>query len=225
MFSPHRILYRDDHLLAVNKLSGELVVAGGERLKTGHKADSVTLPLLDFLRKDFPGLKPLHRLDFETSGVVVFARSAIAAKAVIDSKFAGWVKTYVALVAGKLPQPRGEIVTPLPSRGGDPVSALTRYRVLQEFANSSLVEAVIVGGRHHQIRRHFASIRHPLILDQEYGQKGYNQIFSREFRLHRFFLHASSLQFPHPMTGVSVTIEAERPRVFEEVLKKLRKIS
>ncbi|MEI8230231.1 MAG: RluA family pseudouridine synthase [Candidatus Peregrinibacteria bacterium] len=225
MFSPHRILFQDDHLLAVNKLCGELVVAGGERLKSGHKADGITLPLLDFLRKDYPGLKPLHRLDFETSGVVVFAKHGSIAEKVIATKFAGWVKTYVALLSGVLPKPSGEISARLPSRGGEDIPAKTLYRVLQKFANSTLVEVTIEGGRHHQIRRHFAFLRHPLVLDELYGHKGYNRVFSQEFRYHRFFLHASVLEFPHPVTGEKMKIEAEMPRSFEDVLKKLRALS
>ncbi len=214
--SSRRVLFEDDHLLAVNKLSGELVVAGA--------GASDKLSLLDFLRKDYPGLKPLHRLDFETSGVVLFARTKQTADAVLASKFAGWKKTYVTLVAGRMPRPQGIIRTPLPARGKGTVPAETAYRVLQVFANSSLVEADIETGRHHQIRRHFASIGHPLLLDEEYGNKGINRVFTREFRLHRFFLHAARLSFPHPVTGEPIVVEAPLPRVFEEVLKRLRKL-
>jgi len=211
-----RILFSDDSLLAVNKLSGELVVAGA--------GTSDKLSLLDFLRKDYPGLKPLHRLDFETSGVVVFARTKQVAEAVVTSKFKGWKKTYVTLVAGRMPRPSGAIRTPLPSRGEGVVPAETVYRVLEVFANSCLVEADITTGRHHQIRRHFESIGHPLLLDEEYGNKGINRVFTREFHLRKFFLHAAKLSFPHPVTGQLLTIEAPLPRVFEGVLKQLKKL-
>lgn len=211
-----RILFDDDSFLAVNKLAGELVVAGA--------GQSDKLSLLDFLRKDHPGLRALHRLDFETSGVVLFAKTKKAADAVLSSKFAGWKKTYVTLVAGRMPREQGVIRTPLPARGEGTVPAQTDYRVLQVFANSSLVEADIFTGRHHQIRRHFASIGHPLLLDEEYGNKGINRVFTREFRLHRFFLHAATLEFPHPLTGETLTIKAPLPRVFEGVLKQLRKL-
>lgn len=216
MLSPSRILYHDDHLLAVNKLGGELTVAGAGR--------AGKLSLLDFLRKDYPGLRPLHRLDFETSGVVLFAKTKQVAEAVRMAKFRGWEKTYVALVAGHLPRKSGEIRSPLPARGEGDVPALTRYRVLEEFANSSLVEADIQTGRHHQIRRHFAAIGHPLILDQEYGQRAHNRVFSHEFKLHRFFLHAEKLTLPHPVTGKQIVIEAPLPRVFEGVLGRMRKL-
>jgi 23S rRNA pseudouridine955/2504/2580 synthase len=209
-----RILFSDDSLLAVNKLSGELVVAGA------GKSDK--LSLLDFLRKDYPGLKPLHRLDFETSGVVIFARTKKVAEAVLTSKFNGWKKTYVTLVAGRMPRPSGVIRTPLPARGEGVVPAETVYRVLEVFANSCLVEADIETGRHHQIRRHFESIGHPLLLDEEYGNKAINRVFTREFHLRRLFLHAVSVSLPHPVTGESLTIGAPLPRVFEGMLKRLR---
>ncbi|MDD4628914.1 MAG: RluA family pseudouridine synthase [Candidatus Peribacteraceae bacterium] len=221
----HRILFCDSDLLAVNKLAGELVVAGGERLKTGHKADGEVLPLLDFLRKDYPGLRALHRLDYETSGVVLFARTKRAYEVVRASKFEGWKKKYLALVMGRMSPATGEIRLPLPSRGEGNLPALTRYTALEEYANSSYVEVEIETGRHHQIRRHFSMIRHPLALDQVYGHKGFNRVFSQEFRLHKFFLHASVLELPHPFTGEHLHIEAPLPRSFQDILKRLRSLS
>jgi len=223
--SSTRILYSDADLLAVNKLSGELVVAGGERLKSGHKADGEVLPLLDFLKKDYPGLRALHRLDYETSGVVLFARTKRAFEVVRDAKFVGWKKKYLALVMGRLSPATGEIRLPLPSRGEGNLPAVTRYTVLETFANSSFTEVEIETGRHHQIRRHFSMIRHPLALDQVYGHKGFNRVFSQEFRLHRFFLHASVLELPHPVTGKTLKIEAPIPRSFQDILKRLRSLS
>lgn len=224
MISGRRILYRDDHLLAVDKLCGELVVAGGERLKSGHRADHATLPLLDFLLKDYPGLRALHRLDFETSGVVLFARTKRAYEAVRASAFADWKKTYRTLVTGRLPHRTGVINLPLPSRGEGDVPALTSYRVDEEYASSTFVEAQMRTGRHHQIRRHFAAIRHPLVLDDAYGNKAFNRVFSREFKCHRFFLHAAVLELPHPVTGQMLRIEAPMPRLFESVRKRLRSL-
>lgn len=211
-----RILFTDDHLLAINKLSGELTVAGA--------GTSDKLALFDFVRKDYPGLRALHRLDYETSGVVVFARTKADADAVLTSKFSGWKKTYVSLVAGRMPRQEGVIRTPLPARGEGTVPAETVYRVLATFANSCLVEADIETGRHHQIRRHFAGIGHPLLLDEEYGNRGINRVFTREFHLRRFFLHAAVLSLPHPVTGEQLIIRAPLPRVFESILKKLRSI-
>ncbi len=213
--SPERILFEDDHLLAVNKLSGELVVKGAGRVQK--------LPLLDFLKKRYPGLRALHRLDYETSGVVVFAKTKAAYVACMETKFAGWKKTYRALVAGRIERPEGVIRKPLPSRmGKGDVAAITTFRVLERFANSSSVEADMATGRFHQIRRHFMAIGHPLALDDEYGDPRFNRVFTKEFGYRRFFLHAFAVELPHPITHRTVRIEAPIPRVFEEVLQKLR---
>lgn len=213
---PDRILYCDDHLLAVAKLSGELVVAARED-------GQGKLPLYDFLRKEYPGLRVLHRLDFTTSGIVVFARSGEAVRRVRESKFAGWKKCYRALVAGRLEKRSGTITQPLRARThGGLVEAVTHYHVLEVFNNVSYVEACIETGRKHQIRQHFASLGHPLLLDPLYGNRKADQAFKRHFRYRRFFLHAFSLMFPHPITGWEITLDAPLPSAFEEALAKLR---
>lgn len=211
-----RILYEDDHLLAVNKLPGELVVRGKGKVQK--------LPLLDFLREDYPGLRALHRLDFDTSGVILFAKTKEASDAVLDKKFSGWRKVYRTLVMGRIDRPRGTIRTPLPARGRGKVPAETRYRVLDRFVNSTHVEAEPVTGRRHQIRLHFAGIKHPLVLDREYGHGKFNQLFRQELGFGRFFLHAIQLSLPHPVTRKPIMITAPLPDQFERVLKMLRSV-
>ena len=208
--SSDRILYEDEHLLAVNKLSGELVVKG--------KGAVGKLPLVDFLKKDYPGLKVIHRLDFETSGVVIFAKNAEVERKVLNNKFEQWEKVYCTLVMGRIQRRRGAIRKKLPARGRGMVEAETLYTVIDLFANSTYLECTISTGRHHQIRKHFASIDHPLVLDKEYGHSKFNQLFRQELGFSKFFLHASRLCFPHPMTGERVTIEAP-------MSKKLRVLS
>jgi len=95
-----RILYQDDQFLVVNKLSRELVVAGKGKMEK--------LPLLDFLKKDHPGIQTVHRLDFETSGIVVFAKNRAILSSIIDTNFAGWEKQYQAIIAGGI-SGKGEI--------------------------------------------------------------------------------------------------------------------
>ncbi|HLC75576.1 MAG TPA: pseudouridine synthase [Candidatus Peribacterales bacterium] len=212
--SRDRILYEDIHLLAINKLAGELVVKGSGKTEK--------LPLLDFLKKEYPGLRPIHRLDFETSGVVVFAKSKEAYEKVIGAKFVGWKKIYRALVLGKIHSDAGEIAVPLPSRGSpEKIPAVTKYRVVQRFTHATDVEAEIESGRHHQIRRHFAAIKHPLLLDEEYGDRKFNRLFTRELKFRRFFLHAARVECVHPITGVHLVVEAPLPKPFVEVRKKL----
>lgn len=210
---PRRILYADEYLFAVNKLSGELVVKGKGELRK--------LPLLDFLKKDYPGLQTLHRLDFETSGVVLFARNKKVAAMVKESKFSGWKKVYRTLVVGRLRE-RGEIRIRLPVREGrELVEALTTYHVIETRGDVSYVECEIETGRHHQIRRHFAAIGHPLLLDDVYGDRAFNRRFTKASGYRKFFLHAYSLDLRHPVTGEHIHIEAPLPRAFEEILSRL----
>jgi RluA family pseudouridine synthase len=214
--APDRILYEDEHLLAVNKLSGELVVKGAGAV---HK-----LPLYDFILKDYPGLKVLHRLDFETSGIVLFAKSKDVEAKVLNTKFEQWNKTYQTLVMGRINRPSGAIRKKLPARGRGVVDAETLYTVLDVFANSTFLEAVITTGRFHQIRKHFAGIEHPLVLDKEYGHPKFNQLFKQELGYNKFFLHAIKLEFPHPVTGKDMVIEAPLPKAFAGLIKKLRSL-
>ncbi len=213
--SPDRILYDDPHLLAVTKLGGELVVRG--------KGPVGKLPLLDFLKKDHPSLRPVHRLDFETSGVVIFAKSASVLDKILEHNFRGWKKRYLAIVVGTPKDKKGEIDIPLSPRTGDgKVEAKTGYKVLEEIGPVSLIEADIETGQFHQIRRHFSMIGHPLVSDEDHGNPKFNKRFSKRFKLHRFFLHASSVQFPHPVTGVWMKIESPVPMVFEKILRDMR---
>lgn len=208
-----RIVYQDDHLLVVNKLSGELVVKGSGKVQK--------LPLLDFLKKDYPGLKPLNRLDFETSGLVVFARTKEAYEATREQMH-GWIKTYITLVKGNIKHRTGVIKKPLPARNtkGN-VPALTKYKVLKHKIICDYVECIIETGRHHQIRKHMASIYHPLVLDDVYGDKKFNKIFAQRFRFKKFFLHAQKIEMPHPITGKKLVLEAEMPTTFVDVLSRI----
>lgn len=215
--SRDRILYCDDAILAVNKISGELVVKGSGKVQR--------LPLLDFLKKEYPGIHPLNRLDFETSGIVLFARNKKVLADCLVSKFRGWKKTYRTLIAGRMDRNKGEIKIPLPARNKSEgnIPATTRYRVIARFANTSDMEVEIETGRQHQIRRHFSLIKYPLVMDDVYGNEKFNRMFCRNTGFRRFFLHAWKVSFPHPATGAILTIEAPLPRPFMEVLKELNK--
>lgn len=213
-----RILYRDDHLLIVNKRAGELTVKAGESRGEGQ-LDA----LFDFLHKTEPGLRVVHRLDFGTSGVLVFAKSGEAAEVIKNTKFAGWKKKYRAIVAGAVDRPAGSIRKKLEARTRDElVDAATHYTVLDKFPVATYVEATIETGRKHQIRKHFAAIGHPLVLDPLYGDPKKDKGFRKMCRYKRFFLHAMSLEFPHPVTGKIMTVEAPLPKSFEEALSTLR---
>lgn len=209
-----RILFEDDHLFVVSKLPDELTVAAG-----GHGKE----PLFDFLKKTRPTLKVVHRLDHGTSGVIVFAKTGEAVKKIRDKEFRGWIKRYRALAAGYMDRKTGEIKKALPARTSDHlVEAVSRYTVLETFPLASYVEVEIETGRKHQIRRHLQSIGHPLLMDPLYGNKKLDIAFNRKFHYRRFFLHAYSLDFPHPMSGQPMHLESPLPGAFEKVLEELR---
>jgi 23S rRNA-/tRNA-specific pseudouridylate synthase len=211
---PRRILFCDDALLAVNKLPGELAVRG--------KGKMGKLPLFDFLKKEYPGIHPLQRLDFATSGVMVFARNRDVLASVLNTKFDQWRKVYLALVHGKIPKRVDTISLPLPAReGGSPIPARTRYRVVQQWPDCAEVEIEMETGHHHQIRRHFSMIGHPLILDLEYGRGKWNQRFATILRCRHFLLHAAAVTFPHPVTGKLLTINAPLPPAFARGIEAL----
>ncbi len=213
---PRRIRYEDDDLLIVSKLSRELVVRG--------KGEMQKLPLLDFLKKQYPTLTALHRLDFETSGLVAFAKKRSVLGSVRDASFEGWEKTYESLVIGR-PSKSGEIRHPLPARSGErDVPALTKFRVLRQFKDCAHVEATIQSGRHHQIRRHFAYLHSPLICDDIYGDPKANRTFGKKLHIRHFFLHASKLKFPHPVTGKMIEVADPLPKSFTVALETLARL-
>lgn len=213
--NPERILYEDEHLLIVNKLAGELVVAAAE--------ESDKEPLYDFIHKTHPGLRVVHRLDFATSGVLVFAKNAGVVKAIRDGKFKDWKKTYRTIVAKPMKNRFGTINRKLSARTKDElVDATTHYRVLELFSHASYVEVDIDTGRKHQIRQHLQFIGHPLLNDAQYGDPRLDRAFKRHHKFRRFFLHAYRLSFPHPVTGKELIIMAPLPKAFEEVLKELK---
>lgn len=218
--NPSRILYEDEHILAVDKLPRELVVAGKGRMDRK--------PLLDFLRETYgSSLKPLHRLDFETSGVVLFAKTKRCFdEAVTNGKFVGEDadvrKIYRAIVMGNLPRKKGVIDVPLKARASkEKVAAVTEYRVIEEFGDTSYVEAVIRAGKFHQVRQHFAAIGHPLVNDDEHGNARFNRMFEKAFGFKYMFLHAQSVECAHFITGEKMMIHAPLPESFERVLKEL----
>ncbi len=212
--SPDRILYEDEHLLVVNKLAGELVVAADGEGKE---------PLYDFLHKNYPGLRVVHRLDFATSGVLVFAKGADVVKQIRESKFKDWKKTYRTIVAKPMPNKVGTINRKLSARTKDElVDAVTHYRVLDVFPHTTYVEVDIDTGRKHQIRQHMQFIGHPLINDPQYGDPRLDRAFKRYHKYRRFFLHAFRLSFPHPITGKELTITAPLPKAFLDLLQELQ---
>jgi 23S rRNA pseudouridine955/2504/2580 synthase len=185
------IIYEDNALLVLNKRAGIAVHEG----KTVSKKESV----LGILAAQYcdRGIKPqlVHRLDKDTSGLLLVAKNPESAKELESCFETGAVeKEYLCLLVGRLPNNEGKIDFPLPGRGGNPVRALTRYRVVKKFSEVTLVRAAIETGRLHQIRLHFAKLGYPVVMDDQHGDFGFNKRFRKAYGLKRQFLHAEILK-------------------------------
>lgn len=218
-----RVVYDDPWIVVVDKPAGVIAHPTGES-QTGTLANGLQRYLDD--RSPMPGLlRPgiVHRLDRHTSGLMVVA-THYQAHAELSCAFeAGRVaKRYLALVEGRVASGSGTIDLPigraqsgrgvLMSARGDavrPRPAVTRYRVLQRFAEHTLVEATPRTGRNHQIRVHMAQIGHPLVGDEYYDVRGTFKASPPElpngWAAGRHALHAAALEFAHPVTGVWMT--------------------
>jgi len=223
------VLHEDAHILVCVKPPG-LAIHPGSGITGATLVDEVRAYLPPVPDGEFKPA-PAHRLDKETSGVVVVAktRQAIVRLAEI---FAGdeTKKTYLALVQGVV-QPSGVIDVKLAEhqqtaaskeqRGVNMQEALTRYRRLDATRDVSLVEVEIETGRTHQIRRHFVAIGHPLAGDDKHGDFPWNKHIRGEWGLKRMFLHAARLQLPHPHSGDRMTFRAPVPKDLTDVLDHL----
>ena len=213
---PIETIFEDETMLVVNKPAGIAVHEG----RTVGKAAS----LLGALEKHYrgSGMKPrlVHRLDKDTSGLLMIAKSEQAAQRLISAFQSGEVvKEYLCLLAGRLPANEGDIDLPLPGRKGHLVRALTRYRVAKRFSATTLARVVIETGRLHQIRLHFAKLGFPVVLDEQHGDFSFNRRFRSEYGLRRQFLHAATLKISYG--GTTRAWAAPLPRDLQEVVHEL----
>ena len=217
------VLYEDDALLALDKPAGLAVHAGG----------SVNLGAVELLRAARPRdgfLQLAHRLDRATSGCLLLARQPRALNALHKAFRENSIgKTYLALLAGRWK--RGERTVDIPLdrtrgrgsermvRAGSGQAAETRFIPLKGWRDFTLVRAVPVTGRTHQIRVHAAALGHSVAGDDRYGNTGGES--DRRIGLKRLFLHASGLKFRHPFTSRAVEIRAPLPEELRSVLDRL----
>lgn len=201
------IIYEDENVLIVNKPIHLLVHPGENK-----NEDDLTRQVLNYLQKNnlfqldkentfVPALA--HRIDRNTSGLVVFGKTHQALQELFAAfkKHEGVEKIYTALVCGKT-QPEGEINAPLLKNEKTKIvtvdqqglSAITKYKTIRNFADVSLVQLQILTGRTHQIRVHLHHIQHPLVGDQKYGNRQ-SDCLMKKYHMQNYFLHATKLTF------------------------------
>lgn len=226
---PLEILYEDEYLLAVNKPVGLVVHPAA-----GHERDTLVSALVAhrprILRADLDPERPgiVHRLDRDTSGVLLaaFSREAQSALQALFRR-RQIAKTYLALVYGHPSPEQAAIESPI---GRDPQDrkrmtvlaeggryARTEYRVREYLPGCTLLEADLLTGRTHQLRVHFSAIGHPVVGDAVYGPR------RGAISAPRQLLHAWRLCFTHPFTGVALEITAPLPSDMAEVIAGLRR--
>ncbi len=230
---PLDIVYEDETLLVVTKPAG-LVVHPAAGTPSGTLANALAYHFQQ-LPGGATGLRPgiVHRLDRDTSGLLVVAKTEAALENLSDQFRDRTVfKSYVALVHGRVVSNSGRIDQPLardPSnrtrmavvRGGR--NAVTLYRVRRSFQRFTLLDVELKTGRTHQIRVHLAWLKHPVVGDETYGAGRDNTIQDARLRaqirnLNRHFLHAEKLAFTHPETQEFVKFESPLPAELSEVL-------
>ncbi|MES2798096.1 MAG: pseudouridine synthase [Bacteroidota bacterium] len=217
------ILFQDEHYVIINKPHNLLV----HRTSISEEKEEFALQIL----RDQLGcwVSPSHRIDRKTSGILVFAKSKGADSAMGKLFHENQVKkAYLALVRGYLPD-SGTCDRPLENEKGKMQEAITHFRCLQQVeleievsryptSRYSLTEIRPETGRMHQIRRHFAQMRHYLIGDKTHGECKQNKMFKERFGLNTMLLHASELSFVHPFTNQETYLKAEMSLEFKRVL-------
>ena len=214
------IVWQDEHLAVVDKPAGLVVHPGA-----GRRAGTLVDALADVVSGGDPARPGIvHRLDRDTSGLLVVARSeeshrrlgALVRRRALE-------RTYVALVRGRPASRRGRIEAPIGRDRSDPTrvsldtdsprAAVTHFELIDQWEGDALLEVRLETGRMHQIRVHLAAIGLPVVGDRVYGVP--------EAALGRQFLHASRLAFPHPFTGEQVAVESALPPDLQRYLDTL----
>ncbi len=223
------LIYEDDALMVLNKPAGMAV----------HGGSGISLGVVEQLRLEYPQQKLLelaHRLDRETSGVLLLAKKRAALVKLHelmhpDNKDSGMEKRYFVLVAGHWKNPLQHVKLALQKMVTDDgerrvfvdaagMASHTIFRLKAHYGDFSLLEAELMTGRTHQIRVHLAHLGFPIAGDDKYGDFALNKQLAKQ-GLKRMFLHAWQVKLPHPVSDEAVVFEAPLPIELERFLVKL----
>lgn len=222
---PFAIAYEDEHLLVVDKAAGVVVHPA-----KGHREDTLSQLLAGSARGGDPDRAGIvHRLDRDTSGLLVVARSEQAhAKLQRALQQREIEREYLALVIGRPPARSGTIEAPIGRDphvrtrmavgGSHPREARTHFELERALPEHSLLKLKLETGRTHQIRVHLQAIGHPVAGDPEYGGRG-------ALGLQRQFLHAARLAFAHPISGAPIDVSSPLPGDLREALARAERLS
>ncbi|MBI0060490.1 23S rRNA pseudouridine(955/2504/2580) synthase RluC [Gilliamella sp. M0320] len=220
------IIYEDDVILAINKPSG-IAVHGGSGLSFG------VIEGLRALRPEAKFLELVHRIDRETSGILLIAKKRSALKSLHEQlRLKKMQKNYLALVKGNWPSECKVVQAPLLKnvlKSGERVVKVnaegkpseTRFKVEERFGFATLVKASPVTGRTHQIRVHTQYANHPIAFDDRYGDSQFDALLT-DSKLNRLFLHAANVKFIHPKTLQEMQLHAPLDDVLQNCLTKIR---
>lgn len=233
---PLNIVYEDDDLVVVNKPAGIVVHPAGGNY-SGTLANALAFHF-EQLPSSSGSVRPgiVHRLDRDTSGLLIVAKNEESMENLSDQfRDRTVLKSYVALVHGRVDQDSGRIDQPIARDPGNRTrmavvrsgrSALSLYKVRRRYQRFTLLDVELKTGRTHQIRVHLAWLRHPVVADETYGGGRDNNIQDAQMRarirnLGRHFLHAQKVGFTHPRTGARLEFETPLPEELEGMLKEL----
>jgi 23S rRNA pseudouridine1911/1915/1917 synthase len=221
------VAYEDDHLLVVDKPAGVVVHPA-----RGHRAGTLAQALAGRIAggEDTRRQGIVHRLDRDTSGLLVVARTEAAYEALKELlRTRAITREYLALVEGRPAARKGTIDAPIgrdrvhrtlvSTRSDRPRTAVTHFEVLERLPRTALLDVRLETGRTHQIRAHLAAIGHPVVGDTQYGGRE----SGRRLGLPRQFLHASRLMFSHPFTRELVRCESKPPVELSHALDTARR--
>lgn len=198
----YKIIFEDDSVIVVDKSPGLLTVPTPKKEKN----------TLSSLLKAYP----CHRLDRETSGLIVLARNVDMQRLIMEQfKNKSVKKRYIAFVQGNLNRPEGTIAKYVQDNQFERGKyAITKYRLLESRSGFSVIEVTPITGRTNQIRIHFKQIRHPLVGERRFA-------FAKDFRIkfRRVALHSSDLEFHHPVTRKRMSFHSDLPLDMQEFLK------